>query len=68
MVVAKVMERPAVSKQALRRYHIQKFNLKKLSKVEGHEISNRVAALENVDAEMDTSCAWETARETIKML
>jgi hypothetical protein len=37
MVVAKVRERLAVSKQTTNRFHIERFNLKKLNKVEGNE-------------------------------
>jgi hypothetical protein len=48
------------------------FNLKKLNEVESKEqcrveISNRFAALENLDAEVDINRAWETIRETIKI-
>jgi hypothetical protein len=50
VVVAKVMERPALSKQTAHRVRMGKFNLKKLNEVEGKkqyrvEISNRFAAL-----------------------
>jgi hypothetical protein len=39
------------------------FNLKKLNEVEGKEqycveVSNRFAALENLDAEVDINSAW----------
>jgi hypothetical protein len=51
---------------------MERFSLKKLNKVEGKEqyhveISNRFAALENLDAEMDVNKAWETIRENIKI-
>jgi hypothetical protein len=51
-VVAKVMERLAVSKQTAHRVRMERFNLKILNEVEGKEqycveISNRFAALEN---------------------
>jgi hypothetical protein len=54
MVVAKVRERLAVSKQRKPRVHMESFNLKKLDEVEVKEqyrveISNRFAALENLD-------------------
>jgi hypothetical protein len=44
---------------------MERFNLKKLNKVEGKErycveISNRFAALENLDTEMDVNEAWKT--------
>jgi hypothetical protein len=50
---------------------MQRFNLKKLNEVEGKEqyrveISNRFAALENLDAEVDINRAWKTIRENIK--
>jgi hypothetical protein len=70
LVVAKVRKRLAVSKQK-HRFHIEKFNLRKLNEVKGTEqycveISNRFAALENVDTERDVNKAWETIREYIK--
>jgi hypothetical protein len=37
LMVAKVRERLAVSKQTMHRVHMEKFNLKKLKKVEGKE-------------------------------
>jgi hypothetical protein len=71
LVVAKVRERLAVSKQTTHIFHMARFNLKKLNEVEGEEqyradISNRFASLENVDAEVDINRAWETIRENIK--
>jgi hypothetical protein len=35
LVVAKVRERLAVSKQTAHRFHMERFNLKKLNEVEG---------------------------------
>ncbi|PNF43544.1 hypothetical protein B7P43_G03931 [Cryptotermes secundus] len=72
LVVAKVRERLAVSKQTTRRVHMESFNLKKLNEVEGKEqycveISNRFAALEILETEVDINKAWETIRENIKM-
>jgi hypothetical protein len=51
---AKIRERLAVSKQTTHRIHMEGFNLKKLKEVEGKEqycveISNRFAALENLN-------------------
>jgi hypothetical protein len=51
-VVAKVRERLAMSKETMHRVHMERFNLKKLSKVETKEqyhveISNSFAALKN---------------------
>jgi exonuclease III len=56
---------PAVSKQTTQRVHMERFTLKKLNEVEGREqhhveISNRSAALEDFDTEVDTNRAWET--------
>jgi hypothetical protein len=50
LVVAKVRERLTVNKQRSQRFHMEKFNLKKLNNVEGKEqfrveVSNRFAAL-----------------------
>jgi hypothetical protein len=46
---------------------MERFNLKKFNEVESKEqyrlkISNRFAALENVDTEVDIDKAWETIR------
>jgi hypothetical protein len=50
---------------------MERLNLKKLNEVEGKEqycveISNRFAALENLDTEGDVNKAWENIRENIK--
>jgi hypothetical protein len=71
LVVAKFRERLVVSKQTMHRFHMERFNLK-LNEVEGKEqyhveISNRFAALENLDAEVDINRAWETVRENINI-
>jgi hypothetical protein len=55
LVVEKVRERLAESKQTTHRIHMERFNNKKLNKVECKEqyrveISNRFADLENLDA------------------
>jgi mannose/fructose/N-acetylgalactosamine-specific phosphotransferase system component IIB len=60
-------ERLAVSKQTMHGVHMERFNLKKLNEVDGKEqyhakISNRFAALKNLDAEVDIDKAWETIR------
>jgi hypothetical protein len=72
LVVAKVMERIAVNKQRSQRCDVERFNLKKLNDVEGKEqffveVSNRFAALEDLDAEVEINSAWETIRENIKI-
>jgi hypothetical protein len=61
-VVAKVRERLAVNKQRSHRFHMDRFNLKKLNEVEGNgkyrvEVSNRFSALEDLDAEMEINSA-----------
>jgi hypothetical protein len=39
-VVAKIRERLAVNKQRSQKFHIERFNLKKLCEVNGKEVSN----------------------------
>jgi hypothetical protein len=72
LVVAKVRERLAVNKQRSQRFDIERFNLKKLNDVEGKEqfhveVSNRCAALEDLDTEVEINSTWETIRENIKI-
>jgi hypothetical protein len=50
---------------------MERFNLKKLNEVEGKkkcrvEVSNRFAALEDLDAEVEINTIWETITENIK--
>jgi uncharacterized metal-binding protein YceD (DUF177 family) len=71
-VVANVRERLAVNKRRSHRFHTERFNLKKKIEVEGTEqfcaeVSNRFAALEDLDAEVEINSAWETIRENIKI-
>jgi hypothetical protein len=71
LVVAKVRERLAVNKQRSQRSDMERLNLKKLNDVEGKEqfcveVSNRFAALEDFDAEVEINNAWETIRKNIK--
>jgi hypothetical protein len=71
-VVAKVRERLAVNKQRSQRFNMERFNLKKLNDVEGREqfrveVSNRFAALEDLDTEVEINSALETIREYIKI-
>jgi hypothetical protein len=73
LVVAKVRERLQVTKQTMHRFHMERFHLKKLNEVGGTEqyhveISNRFAALENLDTEVDINRSWETIRQNIKTL
>jgi hypothetical protein len=70
--VAKVRESLAVNKQRSQRFNMERFNLKKLNDVECKEqfcveVSNRFAALEDLDAEVKINSAWETIRENIKI-
>jgi hypothetical protein len=51
---------------------MEKFSLKELNEVESKEqyqveISNRFAALEELDTEVDINRAWETIRKSIKI-
>jgi hypothetical protein len=53
-----------VSKERAHRVNMERFNLKKINEVEGKEqysveISNKFAALENLDTEADVNKAWE---------
>jgi hypothetical protein len=71
-VVAKVRERLAVNEQKSHRFDMERFNLKKLNDVEGKEqfrveVSNRFAALEDLDTEVKINSAWETIRENINI-
>jgi hypothetical protein len=54
----KIREILIMNKQILYRFHVERFSLKKLNEAEGKEwnrvkISNRCAALENLDNEVD---------------
>jgi hypothetical protein len=65
LVVAKVRERLAASKRTTQKFDMERFNLKKLDEVGGKEqyrveISNRFAALENIDDDVDIKRAWKT--------
>jgi hypothetical protein len=72
LVVTKVRERIAVNKQKLHRFHMERFSLKKLNDVEAKEkyrveVSNRFAALGDLNADVEINRAWKTIRENIKM-
>jgi hypothetical protein len=67
LVVAEFRERLAVSKQTVHRFHMERFSLEKLNEVEGKEqyrveISNTLAALENLDPEVDINRSLETKK------
>jgi hypothetical protein len=60
LVVAKVRERLAFSKQTTHSVYMERFNLKKLNEVEvkeqyRFEISNKFAAFENLNPEVDNN-------------
>jgi hypothetical protein len=72
LVVGKVRERLALNKQRPQRFDMERFNLKKLKEVEvkekyGIEVSNRFAALENLDTEVEIINAWKTIKLNIKI-
>jgi len=71
LVVAKIRERLAVSKQAAQKFDGERFNLLKLNMLEVRkqyqiEITNRFAALENLSDSEDINRAWENIQEYIK--
>ena len=60
LVIAKVREKLAVCKQAAQKFDMQRFHLRKLNEPEVREqyqikITNRFAALENVNGEEDVN-------------
>jgi hypothetical protein len=64
LVVAKVTERLAVSKQAAQKFDVERFNLRKLSELETMKeyhikISNNFAALESFNVSEDINRAWK---------
>ena len=71
LVVAKVRERLAVSKQAVQKLDGERFNLRKLNDLEVRkqyqiEITNRFAALGNISDDGDINRSWENIKENIK--
>jgi len=67
-MVAEVTDRLAGSKKAAQKFDLQKFNLRKLSELEVRKqyqikISNRFAALENLNDSEDIRRAWENIIE-----
>ena len=70
-MIAKVRERSAVGKQATQRFDRQRFNLRKLNEPEVREqyqteITNRFAALENLDDDEDINRTSENIKENIQ--
>jgi hypothetical protein len=71
LVVAKLRESLAVSKQAAQKFDGERFNLRKLNELEVKkkyqiEIKNRCAALENLNVDEDVNRAWENVNGNIK--
>ena len=71
LVVAKVRERLAVSKQLVQKFDRERFNLSKLNELVCRkqykiEITNRFADLENLSDGKDINRAWESIKERIK--
>jgi uncharacterized protein YPO0396 len=71
LVVTKVRDRFAVSKQEALKFDVERFNLKNLSELEVRKhcqimISNRFAALDNVNDCEDINRAWENITEDNK--
>ena len=71
LVIAKVRERLAVGKQAAHRFDRQRFNLRKLNEQEIREqhqieITNRFAALENLNDDEEVNRTWENIKENIQ--
>jgi hypothetical protein len=70
-VAAKLRERLSVSKRVAHKFDKQRFDLRKLNEAEVKEqyqvkITNRFAALENFDDNIDMNRAWENIRENTK--
>ena len=64
LVVAKLKESLAVRKQAAQKFEGERFNLGKLKELEVKEkyqieITNRFAALENINVDEDVNRVWE---------
>jgi hypothetical protein len=72
LVAAKLRERLSVIKLVAQKFDMQRFDLRKLNDAEVKEkyqvkITNRFAALENCDDNVDMNTAWENIRENIKL-
>jgi hypothetical protein len=68
LVVAKVRERLTVNKQAAQKFDVEGFNLRKLSELEVRKqfqikISNRLAALQNLNDSEDIKRSWEDIKD-----
>ena len=72
LVVAKVWERLAVSKQAAQEFEGDRFNLRNLNDLKVRqqyqiEITNRFPGLQNLSDGADINRAWENIKDTIKI-
>ena len=71
LVIAKVRGRLAVGKQATQRFGRQRFNWRKLNEPEVRkhyqiEVTNRFAAVENLNDDEDVNRTWEIIKENIQ--
>jgi DNA repair ATPase RecN len=71
-VAAKLRERLSVSKRVAQKFDMRRFDVRKLNDAEVKEqyqvkITNRFAALENFDDNVDMNRAWENIRENVKI-
>ena len=69
-MVAKLRERLAVRKQAAQKFGGERFNLRKLNELGVKkkyqiEITNKFAALENLNGAENVNRAWENIKENI---
>jgi len=72
LVIAKLRERLAVGKQASQRLDRHRFNLTKLNELEVRkqyqiEITNRFAALENLNEDEDVNTIWGNIKHNIQI-
>jgi hypothetical protein len=70
--VEKMREKITVNKLGSHKFHMESFHLKKINEAEGKEkyrveVSNRCAALEDLDAQVKINTVWETIRENINI-
>jgi hypothetical protein len=70
-VVAKVRERLAVNEEASQKFEGERFNLGKVNELVVRkqyqiEITNRFAALENLDNDGNINRVWENIKESIQ--
>ena len=70
-MVAKLRERLAVRKQYAQKFDGERFNMRKLNELEVKEkyqieITNRFAALENLNGDENVNRVWENIKENIK--